>query len=357
MFSFGPDRLTKEILLNYKKEEEYFTFYLGIIPSTKMMYRSPFREDHNPSCCFYRTRTGELRFKDFSRNEVYSVVDVVSELFKVPFKEALKIMAIDFGLIEKPNYAKNEPKAIYDGTIVEDTGPAVIQCCIKEYTKEELKWWDDRGVTERTLKKFNVFSVSSVFVNGINVFSSTDRSYCFGYYFGKKDGVEQWKIYFPQRPKGSKFLCNTDVIQGLKQLPKDGGDVLVVTKSYKDVMALSEHGIPAIATQGESIILSNTVYTKLRPKYKLFIFNGDWDHTGKMFIINSLTHYDGVPLTFKNKEKYAKDFSDFILKFGRYKAEKLIAALLSKYEGLCKIQEKYSRKRKKQEEERKLLKG
>ena len=355
MFSFGPEKLTKRILLNYRKEEEYFAFYLGVNPSTKQMIKSPLREDPNPGCTFYRSRNGELKFKDFARNKEYTFVDVVCEIYDVSFKDALKIIAIDFGLIVKPGVAQHEAKIEYDGSIVEDTGQTILQCCVKEFTKEEIEWWDVRGVSKKTLKKYNVFSVSSVFVNGINVGFSTDKSYIFGYYFGKKDGIEQWKIYFPQRPKGHKFLCNTDILQGLRHLPKDGGEVVVVTKSYKDVMALSQFDIPAVAPHGESVLISRKVYESLSKKFKLIIFNGDWDTTGKYFMINSLKQYDGIALTFRHPRQYAKDFSDFILVHGKRRASTLISILNSKLDGFLKKQNKNREKREKREKRQREL--
>src|SRR5690606_12407025 len=122
---------------------------------------------------------------------------------------------------------------------------------------------------------FNVHSVENVFLNGNWFCNSSPINPIYGYYFGKKEGVEQWKIYFPKK-RSHRFLLNTSVIQGLKQLPKTG-DVVVVTKSYKDVMALYELGIPAIAPQAESVVLTRKQGETLTKRFKYIITNGDWD--------------------------------------------------------------------------------
>ena len=53
----------------------------------------------------------------------------------------------------------------------------------------------------------------------------------YGYYGGKEDNVELWRIYFPKK-KQYRFLTNWKAkqIQGYKQLPKSG-KLLVITKS------------------------------------------------------------------------------------------------------------------------------
>lgn len=126
----------------------------------------------------------------------------------------------------------------------------------------------------------------------------------------------------PFSPKGEKFLCNTRCIQGLRQLPQNN-DLIIVTKSYKDVMSLYELGISAIATQGESMILKKGEYNYIKNRCKYVGFNGDWDRTGINFMLSSLKNYDGFAISFSNKKKYAKDISDYICKFGFEKGLKI----------------------------------
>lgn len=320
-FSIQPTRITKAGLIEHHTEEEYMSFYLGIIPD-RDLHCNPLRQDRRPTATFYRSKSGELIFKDWKTNFHGSFVDVVATKFNVSYVKALKIIANDFGIIQKPHYDKHKPAIKYTGEVIEDKGETIIQAQIQEYTAKQLKWWLSFGITQPTLKKYNVFSVDSVFLNGNFVYSSTEANPIYGYYFGKEEGRELWKMYFPLKTK-YRFLLNTSKLQGTKQLPATG-DLLVVTKSLKDVMVLNEMGIAAIAPQAESVIISTKQYQALSKRFKRIVFNGDWDGAGQLFMINSRKKYKSIALSFTNKEKYAKDVSDLVKKHGFLKAQTFI---------------------------------
>lgn len=322
LFEIGPSRITKEVLLNKASEESYMAYYLGINPD-KGLHCSPLRADNNPTCSFYRNKSGDLIFKDFSDGFHGNFISVVMKMFNVPYHKAVNIIANDFGIIKKDGYETNKPKIEYSGSKVTEREATIIQCEIKPFSEEELAWWESFGITEPTLKKFKVFSVKNVFLNGVVTATSTKFSPIYGYYFGMKDGIEQWKIYFPMR-KSYRFLLNTGVIQGLKQIPK-GCEEIVITKSMKDVMTLYELGITAIAPQAESVILPDKIIKALdKIGIKLKITNGDWDRAGQLFMLKSRKVYKTICLTFKDKAKLGKDMSDFVKLHGKEKAQKLV---------------------------------
>lgn len=60
-----PIRVTKEMILSKVSEEQLMEHYLGI-PVRKGLFKSPLRQDNNPTCAFYRNASGDLIFKDFS---------------------------------------------------------------------------------------------------------------------------------------------------------------------------------------------------------------------------------------------------------------------------------------------------
>lgn len=325
MFVIQPLNATKEMLLARNTEERYFAHYLGINP-TKGLFKSPIRQDKNPTCSFYRNKKNELIFKDFGNGFHGNFISVVMEIFKVPYYKALSIIANDFGIIEKPHYEKNEAKIDYDGTVIDEKKETIIQVEVKDYTAKELEWWDKQGISAATLKKFKVFSIKNVFINGQYFCTSSNINPIYGYYFGIKEGRELWKIYFPLKTS-YRFLLNTDVLQGLKQIPKAKDkkqEYVVVTKSYKDVMALYELGIPAVAPQAESVILNSRQFDYLNDRFNTVIFNGDWDRAGQRFMIESRKKYPSICLSFKDKTVYGKDMSDFISLHGREKAATLI---------------------------------
>ena len=322
-FSLAPTKITKELLLNNRSEEEYMSFYLGIVPD-KELHCNPLREDRHPTATFYRSKSG-LIFKDWKTNFHANFIDVVCAKYNVTYVKALSIIANDFNIISKPHYEKHEAAVVYTGEKIEDKIQTEIQAEIQEWSEEQLSWWLSFGITLATLKKYDVHSVKNVFLNGNFAYSSSASNPIYGYYFGKDDGRELWKMYFPLKMK-YRFLLNTNKLQGTKQLPKEG-EFVVVTKSLKDVMVLHEMGVAAVAPQAESVIITPRQYAALAKRFKRVIFNGDWDGAGQKFMYESRRKYPSICLSFTDKKKYAKDISDFTKKFGFEKAQNYIRKL------------------------------
>lgn len=330
MFTIELTEPTREMLLKHKTEEFYMSYYLGI-PTQKGLFCSPLRDDKNPTCSFFRTKdTKILKMKDFATGFVGDFINVVMLKYNVSYHNAVRLIANDFGLIDLPNFEKHILE-VQHNEIIDVAEPTIIQINTTDFSDRDLRWWGQFGITEKTLKKFNVFRADHVFLNGKVVSSYSDYDPSYGYYFGKKDGIEQWKIYYPLRKK-CRFLLNCNNTQGLKQLPVKG-EILVVTKSLKDVMSLYELGISAIAPQAESIIVDADIINELKPNFKYLVFNGDWDSAGKKFMINNRKLYGGLCLTFKNKSRDGKDVSDFIKLHGMDSAKKLLNELRIK----CKL--------------------
>mgnify|MGYP002519459507 FL=1 len=248
-------KITKEFLLSKNSEETYMSTYLKL-PITRGLHVSPLRRDNRPTCSFCHSKKGELMFHDFGTGFHENFVGVVMEIHKCSYQEALNVIAEDFGYISK---AEDRPavKIKVSNVKLEEKTETLIQIKPKAFSEQELKWWKGFGVTEKTLKKYKVFSCDSIFLNGDYFSSSSPRVPIYGYYCGKKNGQELWRIYFPSK-RSFRFLSNVgkSYIQGAKQLPKTG-DVLLITKSQKDVMLAYELGIPAIAPCSEVLFLSN----------------------------------------------------------------------------------------------------
>lgn len=319
-----PSKITREHLVDLNPEELYMSHYLGINPRYGL-FQSPLRVDNNPTCSFYRDKKGRLIFKDFGDNFHGDFLAVVKKIYNCSYGKAISIVANDFGIIKNPKLPKLMPRVEYDNTKIESASQTVIQCEVRKWSTPDLKWWRQFGISRATLDKFKCFAIQTVFLNGEVFAINTKNCPIYGYYFGKKDGIEQWKIYFPKKVS-HRFLLNTSIIQGLSQLPKDS-DYVVITKSMKDVMSLYELGIPAIAPQAETVVLDSKVAMKLLNNTKYLIVNGDYDRAGVKFMINSRKSFPCIALTFKDKSYYGKDISDFIEKHGFDEAKKLIIKL------------------------------
>lgn len=330
-------KITKELLLTYNSEETYMSTYLGI-PVKKGLLISPLRNDKRPTASFYRNKKGVLIFHDFGIGFHGDFVSVVRQMYNISYYQALIKIAKDFGIIK----SDKEPSIKIRKTDIkiEEKPTTVIQVEIKPFTENELQWWESFGVTENTLKKFKVYSCKSLFLNHNYLKSSSAKSFMFGYYGGKRDENELWRIYFPQN-REFRFLSNWSkhIIQGIKHLPVSN-DNLVIEKSLKDVMCLYEQGIHSIAPCSENTLLSEAQLRKFKDRFKNLYTFMDNDLAG----VRAANKYKKMIPEIKCifiKRKYAKDISDFYKFQGKRKFSEAIEELNTIFKDKSIKQTKY----------------
>jgi hypothetical protein len=246
------------------------------------------------------------------------------EKYSCTYHNALKIIAKDFGYIQSDDVKRRALPEIKVQPKFESEKETFIQVEIKDFSESELKWWNSFGVTKQTLDKYKVYSIKTVFLNGNIYAQSTQHSPIYGYYFGKKENIEQWRIYMPKR-KEFRFIGNvsTKTIQGYKQLP-DNGKLLVITKSMKDTMLLSSLGIPAVAPNSETQFVSEKLLDEFRERFKNIVLLYDSDLTGVRFMNKIRKQYRDLIVCMIPRKYEAKDISDFYQKYGRSKTISLI---------------------------------
>jgi len=321
-------KITKELLLTKYSQETFMEHYLGL-SIKKGLFKSPptLRVDHTPTCSFYKDKKGTLFFKDFA-GPSFDFLGAVMHIFQCNYYKALRIIANDFGIIKVDNMQMNPPLIPYSGSILQETEKANIQVEVKDFSRKELDWWNSFGVSIVTLKKYKVFSIKSVFLNGVYFSSSTESCPIYGYYGGNtSDGDELWRLYMPTK-RNYRFLSNwkSTMIQGAKQLSKSG-DFIVITKSLKDVMALDEFGITAVAPNSENIFLTQAQYEKLQLKFKDIYLLYDRDLPGVKAANKIRKAFPGVKVLLVPK---VKDFTDYVKKYGTLKTLNLIEEWLEK---------------------------
>lgn len=319
MFNFTIDpKITKEFLLSQNSEETYMSYYLEV-PIKKGLFKSPLRKDNHNTCSFFRGNSGNLYFKDFATGQCLTFEGVVMAKYNCTYHNALKIIAKDFGYIQNANIKKQEVSEIKIQPKFESEKETFIQVEIKDFSESELKWWNSFGISEQTLKKYKVYSVKTVFINGKIYAQSTQHSPIYGYYFGKKENIEQWRIYIPKR-KEFRFIGNvsTKTIQGYKQLPEKG-KLLVITKSMKDSMLLSSLGIPAVAPNSETQFVSEKMLNEFRERFKNIVLLYDSDKTGVKFMNKIRKQHHDLIICMIPRKYEAKDISDFYQKYGKNK--------------------------------------
>lgn len=317
-------KLNKDLILSRLSEEQIFSFYIGSEIRSKKLFRSKLRNDKNPTCSLYRSKSGALIYKDFATNQHLNCFAYVMELFKCDYHTALKIIANDFNIVHNSSYTKNRGKVISKDFRIEEKEFSKIQVEVQDFTELELKWWAKYGITLDILKKYNVYSCKHVFLNGQIIAKSQQHCPIFGYYGKKYQGNELWKIYFPKR-KEYRFIGNypSRKMQGYEQLPKTG-KICVITKSQKDCMTLYSLGIPACAPNSETVIPNEAIIDDLKKRFKYIICLWDNDYTGISFLNKFKHKYPDLIYMWIPRKLQAKDISDYYKDNGKNKTIKLI---------------------------------
>jgi hypothetical protein len=249
-------------------------------------------------------------------------------LFNCNFYEALNIIAKDFGLIEGTHQTSNF-KIVPE---LKESESAKIQVQIKEYTTEELEWWNQFGISKKYLKKYHVFSIQHVFLNGELKFTSSKQCPIYGYYFGKdKNGDDKFKIYFPFR-KDYRFIGNLTqkILQGYKQLNKSS-DLLIINKSMKDTMACRVLGYDSVSPNSETTFPNEKQIEEFKRRFKhiLIVFDNDKPGLHNLWLVKR--KYPELNYFWIPKSLGAKDLTDLIKLKGLEEVKKLVNQFMSNY--------------------------
>ena len=325
-FSFQP-KITKELILSRFSEEQLMEYYLHI-PVKKGLFRSPLRRDKQPTCSFYRNKSGTLIFKDFATGQHLDVFDVVQSIFRCDYFESLRIIANDFGIVRDNTLHKNPGKINLNPIKIKDKEISKIQIEVQEFTDNELKWWGRYGITRDILRRFDVYSCKHVFLNDQLFAESQQHCPIFGYYGKKYQGLELWRCYFPKRTS-FRFITNwpSKKIQGYDQLPKRG-KLLVITKSMKDSMCLYSCGITACAPNSENLFISEKVLEDLKSRFENIVVFYDNDRPGLYNMAKIRREHPELTYIFIPRRYGSKDISDFYKDHGRKETLNLIKTFI-----------------------------
>ena len=183
----------------------------------------------------------------------------------------------------------------------------VIGVVRQDWTDVDKQYWSQFGITKETLTKFNVSSIKYYLCDGIvkGIYKDNNPMYAYKVY-------DHFKIYRPLADKYTKWRNNLAPydIQGYEQLPEKG-DLLIITKSLKDVMCLYEMGYTAISPSSESTFISDKALNQLNRRFKRILICFDRDVSGikNMRKISLKTGLNGFLV---HKKWKAKDISDAV---------------------------------------------
>lgn len=304
-------------ILDRVDEYELYCHYLGFEPDIRETYSSPIRDDDTvPSFSFYNARPGpepvEFMWKDNALNKSGTIVHLVMELYKLDYTGALKQIDVDFNLgftkgeyIPKPRIITHRPKMKQQATIAINSKYS--------FSEAGRQFWSEFGISEDTLKLYQVTELQSAVINGTPVLF---KGLTFGYHIAGR-----YKIYSPHN-KRFKFINNYDekFVEGFHQLPKKS-DTLIITKSLKDVMVLHEFGYEAISPRSETTMIPEPYFKWIDSNYSrvVILFDNDMKHNGDKY---------PYPKVYIPTDSGCKDISDYVKKYSKEDAECILKKIL-----------------------------
>lgn len=308
--------LTKEELFNKISQEAIFQRYLHINPTLNEKFINTLREDNTPDCSFYFAKSsGELRFKDFAYGYNWSCIDVVMIKYNLNFREAINKIIIDFRIFDFNNSSNNQDN--YEIEKIKKLIPiekleTLIEIKKRRFEQIDIDYWQQFHLEPKDL--IYVYPTQNIWVNKQRFYNHNNLDIAYSYGLGNG----KYKCYFPFRSKkkrGFKFIQSGGYVQGLRLLPKTNEDLLIITKSYKDLLVLRKLGYYAIAPASENSLMDINLITYLKKQFKEIIIFFDNDSAG-MFNSNIQLEKYNLDKQIFIPPNYPKDISDFIKEEG-----------------------------------------
>jgi len=324
IYSLNKEEITHDTINKYISDYDIFSHYAGFSFELGKVYNSPLRNDNTPSFGIFTTSDGKLMYNDFGKSDSGDVIKFVRLKCNLKsFKEALmKIyteMVLGTHFIQKSlRTPKNNLKR----------HPAKIAVQRRNYNKIDKEYWSRFKVVDRKLlKELEIDPVKYVFIDDkvVWIHDETNPIYVIKVY-------DKLKTYRPlETNKKYKWLgsLTKNHIMGWKQLPPTG-NLVIVTKSFKDIAVLKGLGYNAISPSSENTMLPEKVINELKQRFKRIIIFFDNDAAGIAGAekYNVKHNLENIMLPHKYTQK---DIAEFIEAHGTEYTGQLINDLIYGY--------------------------
>ncbi len=349
--------LTKEFIFSKVSQEMIAAKYLNIPVSVvnecienNTLICSPLRYDRHPTFGFIFNDKHKLKMRDFSGVFSGDVFDLVAYILSSMMNRQINVaIKSDFYLVLK-HIAYTFRKIIYDGEVDEEneillqqviekikSSKPIIEIATRDWNAKDKALWAKWKIDLHWLNTHFVYPVDQLYINRYCQpnpkygYKSTDP--CYAYVTGlDSKGIYNIECYFPlrDRSQGTKFITNHNGLVGILNLDKSKYDIIIITKSYKDNLALSkwlysfplrgnlsESQIGVINVTSESYVLKDYEYQWLQSKLNeggMLVSFFDCDLTGVRGANRLRRDFGIVPIIIP-RSYGAKDFSELIQEY------------------------------------------
>jgi len=312
-------------ILNNIDQLSIYSFYCSDITAYKDTINSPLRKDNVPSFNVFVSGQ-KVIYKDFGTGDSGDVFEFVGKLFYISFTQVVDKILLDFGYLKNALSITNEYRQILEREKVKQITRVSLRANVLPWDKNSYSFWKQYGINLSTLKLFKVFNINIIYYGDNFWKQSSYNNPIYGYLF-HKDNEFTWKFYLP-KSKEMKWCSNIDrsILQGWEVLPKKG-ELLIITKSLKDVMVLYELGYNSIAIQSESSSIKPQIAEELKSRFEKIYSLMDFELAG-VKSANKMKKDFSIKYkflqNFRTRSNGEKDISDvYLLKGKEYTINKL----------------------------------
>ena len=321
----GIEYITLKEILKRTTEYDIYQYYInGNIKIGKIM-SSPFRSDVHPSFGIFKSsKSGDLLWKDQATGDTGNVIKFVEKVQNLSYSDALRKVWDDvvIGAIKCSDMGKYI-KETYQNV------RTTISVARKNFTKTDDDYWGQYFIDRELLKKHLVFPIQTFWVNGvISNIAYTKEKPLYAY-----EVYDKFQIYSPYGSRKDKFRtnCSPFDLYGYEQLPWIG-NILIITKSKKDVMVLDKLGYNAVAPTGENTPIPDKLIEELKKRFNKIYILYDNDEAGinGAIKLNEKIGCTYIHIPFEQYKKFGiKDISDYIKAYHVTKAKELLITMIN----------------------------
>lgn len=320
---FENVKTIKEYILSKVSEEQIFAYYLDIPISdiitslNNSSYRilNKHRYEENPSLRFVnRTKLKTLDYG--SRIWSGDCFQIAGNVLRKNCNDRLEFMYILNHIVKNMinqniQFISTElPKTDVNRNLTE------INILIKPFSKFDYNFYNKYNIRNESI--INTFAVENYWINNeLNKYNYSTSDPCYAYYIGKIKNIILWKLYFPFRKKGVRFITNNKLcIENIIEIK--GNRILILTKSKKDEFLLKQifkdlniSIVDVYSLLSETAILTDEIYKYLKDKYKCIVTLLDNDTQGKEATNLYINKYNICPYFLVGQlEQLSKDITD-----------------------------------------------
>lgn len=282
--------LTAEEIFKRVSQEDVFKLLIKdpiIVGKGEASYIAPYRNDSSPDC-YFEEHEGRLFFVDFasSGKKQKDCLTFLKDALSLNYREVLEYINETFDLGLGNSIKEVKKIKVENSHKVEDLSRAskkkrTITYAPRQFSGKDRSFWEKYEISKQNLIDDGVIPIEAY--RSINrkgeYFSSRPMSIMYAYTdFVDKEKV---KIY---RPYGNKFEkwftnCSQNDIGSLEFLPETG-DLLIISKSYKDCRVIRNQGLNSVWFQNEGMLPSVSIIEDLCIRFVSIVIWFDNDQAG-----------------------------------------------------------------------------